>query len=63
MKDLTKLKGYTIISEFVEYLEDKVQEERLKDFLGLSVNNMLFVLGIIATKEQEKLIEIYVPFI
>lgn len=63
MKDLTKLKGYTIISEFVKYLEDKVQKDRLKDFLGLSVNNMLFVLGIIATKEQEKLIEIYVPFI
>ncbi|MBK3506633.1 hypothetical protein [Pseudomonas sp. MF6747] len=63
MKDLTKLKGYTIISEFVEYLEDKVQKERLRDFLGLSVSNMLFVLGIIATKEQEKLIEIYVPFI
>ncbi|HGN0662074.1 TPA: hypothetical protein ACKTGI_002756 [Pseudomonas aeruginosa] len=63
MKDLTKLKGYTIISEFVEYLEEKVQKERLRDFLGLSVNNMLFVLGIVATKEQEKLIEIYVPFI
>lgn len=63
MKDLTKLKGYTIISEFVEYLEEKVQKERLKDFLGLSANNMLFLLGIIATKEQEKLIEVYVSII
>ncbi|KPW62918.1 conjugal transfer protein TraR [Pseudomonas syringae pv. broussonetiae] len=63
MKDLTKLKGYTIISEFVEYLEEKVQKDRLKDFLSLPANNMLFLLGIIATKEQEKLIEVYVSII
>jgi len=63
MKDLTKLQGYTIISEFLKYIEINVQKERVRDFLGLSVSNMLFVLGIIATKEQEKLIEVYVPFI
>lgn len=63
MKDLTKLQGYTIISEFLKYIEINVQKERVRDFLSLSANNMLFLLGIIATKEQEKLIEVYVSLI
>lgn len=63
MKDIRNLKGYDVVSVFSEFIAYKVKQDSLKDFLKLSVQNMLLILGIVATHEQEVLIKAYVEII
>jgi hypothetical protein len=63
MKDIRNLKGYDVVSVFSEFVAYYVRQDSLKEFLSLSVKNMLLILGLVATVEQETLISSYVEII